>query len=295
VERALDLAAPAATEKGLDLAYVIDDSAPPTLVGDPIRLRQILVHLVGTAVTSTGSGAVVVAATAQHREGRIYALDLAVRGTGGGKVPEQCERVFQPFGAAGSGLGLMINRRLAALMGGTITVVSDGDDGAVFRVTVVVEAVVDPAHLRPRRLERELAGKQLLLTDDNETVRRLLAVQLTAWGVDVVGAASGREALLLLEQRTGFDAAILDVSMPEPGGLALARQIRRTRGYETLPLVIMGPGGPLDVAHAPLARIQFVSKPVKCHELRRALLKALAAPADAVRGCTVRDARGGVS
>jgi CheY-like chemotaxis protein len=236
IESALDLVAPAAADKGLDVAYTIDDATPTALLGDATRIRQILVNLLGNAVKFTPRGEVVVSASATHRAGRSYDVELAVRDTGIG-IPADCrDRLFHPFGqiaasatrrCGGTGLGLVIGLRLAELMGGTITAESEVGKGSTFRVTFVGAAVADPSALSPHREEPRFVGKRLLVVDDNRTNLRIVEHQTSAWGMIVSTAASGREALARLADGEAFDAAILDVCMPEMDGLTLARAIRR--------------------------------------------------------------------
>ncbi|HVU23913.1 MAG TPA: response regulator [Opitutus sp.] len=245
VESALDLLAPRVAEKGLDLLYEIADGVPGEVRGDATRLRQILVNLIGNAVKFTEKGEVVVSLRAQPRaDGRVE-LDFAVTDSGIGIPPDGLQRLFQSFSQVdasttrkfgGTGLGLAISRRLAQLMGGEMAVESTVGAGSTFRFNVAVAAVA--SHPRPfvAAAKPRVKGKRLLVVDDNATSRRILLTLADGWGVEARAAASGAEALDWLQDGQTFDAAILDMQMPEMDGVMLARAIRE---ISPMPLVLL--------------------------------------------------------
>ncbi len=287
VEGALDLIAPRANEKGLDLAYTIDDDVPAGVVGDVTRLRQVLVNLLSNAVKFTAEGEVTVSLHARPAPPRVagapdlVAVEFAVSDSGIGIPADRMHRLFQSFTQVdasttrqygGTGLGLAISKRLADMMGDGMTVSSTVGRGSCFRFTVVAP----PAAGRPREFlagaPSLLAGRRLLLVDDNATNRRILSLQTEAWDMRPHAAVSAAEALAWIDGGARFDLAILDMHMPRMDGLTLAREIRR-RGL-TLPLVLLssaptGAGGEAVFAAT-------LTKPVKPSQLFDVVLGVLA-------------------
>ena len=239
VESAVDLLAPRAAEKGLNLAYVIEPSVPRAVLGDATRLRQILVNLLGNAVKFTTSGEVVVTVATAPATAQDAVLHVSVRDTGIGIAPDQMDRLFRSFSQVdasttrrygGTGLGLAISKRLSELMGGTMWVESAGaGSGSTFHFTVRTPPAETsaPAPAFLTESQAELRGKRLLIVDDNATNRRILAMHAAAWGMAHRETASPREALEWVRLDQPFDAAILDMQMPEMDGLHLAAAIRQ--------------------------------------------------------------------
>ena len=242
IESALDLVAPQAAEKGLDLAYVLEGEVPAAVRGDVTRLRQILLNLLSNAVKFTERGEVVVTVKSEGER-----LDFAVRDTGIGLSQEAMTRLFQSFSQAdasttrkygGTGLGLAISKKLAELMGGSMDMHSAGPgQGSTFRFAVLAPPSEAPEGARREFLGAQplLAGKRMLVVDDNATNRRILALQAGRWGMAVQDTESPQQALRLLAGQT-FDLAVLDMHMPELDGVMLAQRIRAD-GH-VLPLVL---------------------------------------------------------
>jgi CheY-like chemotaxis protein len=286
VEAALDLLAPRVAEKGLDLLYEVADGVPGFVRGDPTRLRQILVNLLGNAVKFTERGEVMVSVAARPADAGRVELILAVRDTGIGIPEEGRARLFRSFSQVdasttrkfgGTGLGLAISKRLAELMGGRMWVESEAGRGSTFHFTILAEAcaakprawaAVSPAHL---------AGRRMLVVDDNDTNRRILADVGAGWGMEVAGFASGREALARLREGQLFDVAVLDMHMPEMDGLELAREIRRLRDAASMPLVLLSSIGQHEAQAAYAifsARLTKPAKPAQLFEVLALLFKA---------------------
>ena len=284
VEAAVDLVKGAAVEKRLELAYLIDEEVPCTLIGDATRLRQILVNLLGNAVKFTAAGEVgltVSAVPAPTGEQGRCVVTFAVRDTGVGIPAESQHRLFQSFSQVdasttrrygGTGLGLAISRRLAELMGGRIWVESTGvaGEGSTFAFTIVVPSSREPVRRFDRIDTARLVGRRLLVVDDNATNRRMLALQARAWGMTPIEAASGAAALALLDDEAALDVALLDWLMAEMDGLELAAEVHRRR--PNLPLIMISSAGTPDATLPGAAVIAaFLSKPVKPAQLYRAL------------------------
>ncbi len=248
LEGALDLLAPRASEKGLDLAYLIESHVPPTIVGDVTRLRQIFVNLMNNAVKFTEVGEVVVTIRAQALEEDDYEIAVAVRDTGIGIPTDRLHRLFRAFSQVdasttrhygGTGLGLVISKRLCEMMGGTMWVESTLGQGTTFHFSFRATAVDSQARVYLRGKVPQLAGKRLLVVDDNATNRRILKLQAEAWGMSVRAAESGAEALHWIDQGVMFDIGVLDMQMPAMDGAQLAAAIRRRSALAATPLILL--------------------------------------------------------
>jgi PAS domain S-box-containing protein len=278
VEDALDLLATRAAEKNLDLAYLIDDGVPSTLVGDVTRLRQVLVNLIGNAIKFTASGEVVVSVSSQVTA-RRHEVRFAVRDTGIGIPPERMDRLFKSFSQVdasttrmygGTGLGLAISKRLAELMHGMMWVESVPGAGSIFSFTIIAASVPTQARIWQRSAQPSLAGRRILIVDDNETNRRILTLQAQNWGMRARGAAHGAEALEWIRRGDPFDVAILDMQMPDMDGIALAAAIRAHRDARALPLVMLTSMGRREQGEQ-ATFAAFLSKPIKQSHLHDVL------------------------
>ncbi|NJN59300.1 MAG: response regulator [Leptolyngbyaceae cyanobacterium SL_5_9] len=295
IEESLDLLAPKAAEKGLELGYLIDPQTPQLIIGDVTRLRQVLVNLISNAVKFTKSGEVIVSVkvaqqptdeSASDALYPIYTLQFAVKDTGIGIPANRMDRLFKSFSQVdsstnrrygGTGLGLAISKHLSEMMGGRIWVESQIGQGSTFYFTILTQAT--PSFETGDRSDTDLLiGKRLLIVDDNATNRRILTLQAQAWGMLSRAAASGAEALSWLTQPDLFDIAILDMQMPYMDGLTLATAIRRQPGYLRLPLVMLTSMVNLERdAHATtIASFKaLLHKPVKQAQLHDILVRIL--------------------
>ena len=284
VESALDLVGPRAAEKQLDLAYLFEGELPAALDGDVTRLRQILLNLLANAVKFTERGEVVLTVSARSAEGGAE-LRFAVCDTGIGLSDEGRNRLFQSFTQAdssttrrygGTGLGLAISKKLAELMGGTMWVESGGlGKGSTFSFTILAPVAESPQANRRELLGSQpaLAGKRLLVVDDNATNRKVLALQAGKWGMQPRETASPREALEWLRAGAAFDVALLDMHMPEMDGLALARQVHGLA--PALPLVLFSSLGRREAGDDEGLFNAYLSKPLRQSQLFDALVGLL--------------------
>ncbi len=275
----LELVAGQAKEKGLELLYEIDLDVPEAVTGDENRLRQVLVNLLANAVKFTSAGEVVVRVTAQPaRTGRVM-LRFEVRDTGVGIPAEQLEQIFEPFSQGdvsttrrfgGTGLGLAISHRLTALMGGRIWAQSALGEGSIFTFTVDVGVATPTANLNEPYAS--LAGRRVLVVDDNATNRLVITRYVTAWGLDVSQAESGQEALEMVSREQPFDVILIDFHMPGMDGAQLARSLShddRTRGAR---LVLLSSA--VRAARDPVFEAG-ISKPIRPLMLRNVLIELL--------------------
>jgi CheY-like chemotaxis protein/nitrogen-specific signal transduction histidine kinase len=300
IEETLDLLAPKAAEKNLELAYLIYKNTPSWLYGDVTRIRQILVNLVGNGLKFTNSGEVIVGVTARKitvidedsvitADEPTYEVRFVVKDTGIGIPQDKIDRLFKAFSQVdssttrnygGTGLGLIISRRLTELMNGKMWVESDSDGGgSSFFFTIVAKAA--PASTQFYQKERnrpvQLEGKRLLIVEDNTTHRKILALQAQSWGMLAHATESGSEALKLLNLRGHFDLAILDMHMPKMDGLILAQKIREIPEYQKLPLVMLSS---LSISRTEIeaAQVDFaaiLNKPIRQFQLQDVLAQIL--------------------
>jgi len=251
VEDVVELLAEAATRRHIELACWIDDDVPLEAVGDPGRLRQILLNLAGNAIKFTEQGEVFVKMSREpSTDGRLQ-LRIEVRDTGIGMTPEAASRLFQSFTQVdgsvtrrfgGTGLGLAISRQLVELMGGRIGVESTPGRGSTFWFTLTL---AHGARTTPPIPETPPAfpGRRVLIVDDHETNRLILTRILRQWQITAEEARDGNAALerlrLAASENKPFDLAILDFHMPGMDGLELASAVRADASLSALPLMLL--------------------------------------------------------
>jgi len=296
IERAVDVLAPTAAGKQLELLYVIDDDLPRTVVGDQGRLRQILINLLSNAIKFTEGGEVELSASGgeirPERAGQPsrWRFTIRVRDTGIGIPPDRMSRLFQSFSQAdasisrrygGTGLGLAISRRLAELMNGSIVATSDGvaGRGSIFELTFEADAATDDVATAPVRLV-DLAERHILIVDDNATNRRILRTLVERWGMTARDTSSPREALRWVAGGERFDLLIADLHMPELDGIALATALRASEAGAQTPVIVLSSIGVHDRESDAVAA--SLVKPVKPSALHDAIATVLAGQATAV-------------
>ena len=279
VEEALDLFAAQIRMKKLEAVYLVSPDIPAGLMGDAMRLRQILVNLIGNAIKFTTEGEIKIEAQLQSQDEQGCHLLFSVSDTGIGIKKEGISKLFGAFQQVdtsttrrygGTGLGLVISKRLAGFMNGTMWVESTPGVGSTFYFTVVMQAAPPSAtYLHAVPGPGLLKSCSALIVDDNATNRRILERQLKIWGINTLSAASGAEALERFTEHC-FDTVLLDLQMPEMDGIALARQLRR---QSSVPLILLSSSGELLVGEEG-ALFQFqVPKPIRHSQLFNALLK----------------------
>ncbi len=251
VEDAVGLLAAQASAKGLELASLVHEAVPPILRGDPGRLRQILINLIGNAVKFTAAGEVVIHVDVDERTDAAVTLRFAVADTGIGIAPEARAHLFQPFSQAdtsttrrygGTGLGLAISKRLTELMDGAIGVESKAGSGSTFWFTARL-APAAPSTTTVSARPSDLRGRHVLVVDDNETNRTILRHHLVSGDMRATCAPDGLVALDLLRQArregTPYDVAILDMDMPGLDGLDVAAAIQTDPDLSSTKLVLL--------------------------------------------------------
>ena len=295
IEPTLKTLAPRAHQKGLELNCIIEPDMPEALQGDPSRLRQILVNLLGNALKFTKTGEVNLRVQREPAQGESISLHFSVEDTGIGIPAEQQTRIFEAFTQVdgstarrfgGTGLGLTICRELVEIMGGRIWVESTLGRGSTFHFTASFGVSEAPAPAEPLEAV-QLAGMRALVVDDNQTNRRILGGLLAGWGMEPTLAGSGAEALGTMararQARQSFRLVLTDAEMPEMDGFELAAEIRRDPGLAGVSILMLTSAGQRgDAARCREAGLGgYLTKPVGQSELRDAILRVLATKPEA--------------
>src|SRR6476469_502691 len=301
IEEALQLVAPKVAGTDIELTYALDDAMPRLVVGDAARLRQVLVNLLANAIKFTTAGEVGVTVSARRLEGSRREVHFAVRDTGIGIPKDRFDRLFKVFSKVdvsttsrygGTGLGLAISKRLSELMGGRIWAESEPGKGSTFHFTIVADEVEALEHAAADREQPELAGKRVLIVDDNASNRLLLKLQTERWGMRARDTNSPAVALEWIVQGDPFDVALLDYQMPEMDGIALAREIRAVRGAHAPVLILLSSTGQsLASAPADAGFAAGLSKPLRLSHLRDRLFETFGDQRDTSAGAVPPVAR----
>jgi PAS domain S-box-containing protein len=240
-------------DKTIEVLFRIDPALPPMVVGDALRLQQILLNLAGNAIKFTERGEVVVSAQLVSQSEHTLSIAFAIRDTGIGIAPDQCERIFDGFSQAeastarrfgGTGLGLAISQRLVRLMGGTLRVVSEVGQGSVFDFAVEFGISAVQPDSAPAPLQDALMrGLSCLVVDDNPVARTVLREMAASFGWRVEVAADGYEALEAIAgqaaRRKAYDVVFIDWRMPAMDGWETSRRIRQLAPQGKTPLIVM--------------------------------------------------------
>jgi CheY-like chemotaxis protein/HPt (histidine-containing phosphotransfer) domain-containing protein len=252
------LVASKASEKGLELAYFMYPDTYEVISGDVTRLRQILVNLFSNAIKFTNSGEVILSVTSQIKyqsepilvsqpHSQLYEITFSVKDTGIGIPEDKMHRLFKPFSQVdasttrhygGTGLGLVISKRLTELMGGTMCVESIVGQGSNFVFTIVAAFIEQSDHQYQVYHQQLISNKRILIVEDSVTNIQVLTSQLQSLNMVVRSAESVQKALKYLQQEQ-FDVAILDMQMPEMNGLTLVEKIRQLPNCQQLPLIML--------------------------------------------------------
>jgi len=279
-----------AHQKGLELIYDVQPDVPEALIGDPGRIRQVLINLVGNAVKFTEGGEVFVNVEEESHEDTITCLHFMVKDTGVGIPKEKQEEIFEAFSQAdgsmarkygGTGLGLAICTRLVTMMCGAMWVESQPGRGSTFHFTLRLALQDKPSVGAVPLQPEQLSDLHALIVDDNFTNRRVLTGMLTRWGMRPTAAEGGRAALQALEvaKSTGrpFPLILLDGQMPEMDGFTLAERIKNDPGLVGATIMMLTSAGHLgDAARCrELGISAYLVKPIRQGELLQAICNVL--------------------
>jgi two-component system sensor histidine kinase/response regulator len=281
-----------AHKKGIEVLMDVAADVPELINGDAVRLRQILVNLVGNSIKFTELGEVGVRVEITSHEAGSAVFHFIVRDTGIGIPAEKLLKIFEPFTQAdgsttrrygGTGLGLSISMRLIELMGGRIWVESDAGQGSQFHFTATF-GLVEQTQMRPQLALSDVNGTPVLIVDDNDMNRQILSQMLNNWRMAPVTASGGAEALATLEAaligRHPFPLVLLDAQMPGMDGFAVAEEIRkRPKLAGAIILMLTSHLAPGDYNRSrALGIAATLSKPIQQSELLDAILNILAKP-----------------
>lgn len=285
IENSFDLFVQVAAKKNLELLYYVEPDVPEALLGDPTRLRQIIVNLLGNAIKFTEEGEVNIRVhTIMMNESTEQCqLQFSVSDTGIGISEDAQKKLFSSFTQAdasstrkygGTGLGLAISKRLTELMGGTIWIESTEGEGSTFYFTVnlpIAEAL--PKHAAKHPSIQEIKGKRVLIVDDNETNRNILCAQMEQWGASPMAFAHPEQVLQHLRQASPYDIILLDYQMPVMDGSTLAKAIYKLPDYPQVPIIILSSSYENISAHPSISC--RMAKPVKVNKLRQQMAQLL--------------------
>jgi len=280
-----------AHEKGLELAYHVHPDMPPVLMGDPGRLGQIIINLVGNSIKFTEKGEVVVRVQAESRTEDAVLIHYSVSDTGIGISSDKQQMIFDAFTQSdssttrkygGTGLGLAISARLVGMMGGRIWVDSAEGKGSVFHFTTCMKIPKGPTERAPTVEPAELRGKQVLVVDDNATNRFILEEMLQRWQMRPSLAESGERALECLEQardkKGAYPLVLLDARMPDMDGFTLAQKIKKDPSLAGATIMMLTSDGRRgDAARClELGISAYLTKPIRQSDLLDAITTVLA-------------------
>ncbi len=286
VEDSLDMMASKASEKGLDLAYLIENNVPPSINGDITRLKQILINLLNNAIKFTERGEVFLSVSCKQLDKYNFEILFAVKDSGIGIPENRMNKLFKAFSQVdtsttrmhgGSGLGLAISKKLAEMMGGKMWLESKVNEGSIFFFTILAGSSPSISSIYTQENSLRFKDKKILIVDDNRTCVIALKTQLENWSMKPCVMESPAEALELIASGESFDAAILDYRMPVMDGINLASEIRRFDKGEELPIVILTSIGKKEnlAEFRNLKLSAFINKPLKYRQLYDCLASVL--------------------
>ena len=282
IEDVMDLFAAKAAKSGIDLVYQIDPLIPAQLHTDALRLRQILINLIGNAMKFTASGEIFlkVNKVGVDNDGHI-GLQFEVMDTGIGISKDKISRLFKAFSQidssttrkyGGTGLGLVICERLVHLLGGAITVESEEGKGSIFSFRINAGVSNQPIIVFNKFNLASHTGKQVLIVDDNATNLRILNLQMEQWGLTAVQCSSGKSALDYLKLNA-VDLVVTDMQMPEMDGVELSTKIKRE--LPSLPIILLSSIGDETKTKYPFLFSAVLTKPAKQQHLGKLIQMAL--------------------
>jgi len=281
IEDVLDVLAPIAAKKGLDLGYWLDAGTPEAIVGDRLRTRQALINLVSNGIKFTDEGEVLVSVSANRGANSAHEIHIVVEDSGPGIPADRLDRLFKPFSQVdssasrsfeGTGLGLAISKHLAELMGGKMWVDSTKDKGSSFHFTFLAKPAVGSNRSFLYQADDQLNGKRLLIVDDSMVMQNFLSRQIGLWGMHVQTAGSATKGLEKLWASDGFDLVLIDPLGLSSTGADWVADMQKICSSKQIPVVTLSARtSDEQPAQDELGTIAALSKPVKPELLLEAL------------------------
>ncbi|AYL95433.1 hybrid sensor histidine kinase/response regulator [Mucilaginibacter celer] len=280
IEEVMDIFSQTAAKRELELVYQIDPALPHQIIGDSLRLKQVLTNLTGNAIKFTERGEVFIKVfLSKTINDKDIEIGFSVMDTGIGIPEDKLTTLFNAFTQVdssttrrygGTGLGLVISERLVKLMGGEIWVESVFGEGSVFVFTIKTAISKKQSKNVPIAFNAaELEGKSVLIVDDNKTNRFILQTQLEQWGIQTVAVPSAKQALEILADTEGFNLVITDMEMPEMDGVGLAKVIKEK--HKELPVIMLSSIGDGSKRKYPGLFSSILTKPVKQAQLGKSI------------------------
>ncbi|MDB5138067.1 MAG: response regulator [Mucilaginibacter sp.] len=282
VEGVLDVFAESAARLNLDLVYQIEHNVPTQIIGDSLRLRQILINLVGNAVKFTSKGEIFIGVKVVSDKNNDLELSFSVRDTGIGIPADKINKLFKAFSQVdssttrkygGTGLGLAISEKLIQLMGGKICVESEPGKGTTFQFNIKSQAGSKAARTYVHLNVSDIENKHVLVVDDNFTNRSIMAAQLIQWKFIPLLAESGQQALEILSGKQKIDLVISDMNMPEMDGILLAKSIKEI--HPEMRIILLSSVGNEQSRHEAYLFNVVLTKPTKHHVLYKHMVDQL--------------------
>jgi len=292
VEEAVDTLALQATEKGLDIAYVIDRSMETTLLGDPTRLRQVVMNLIGNAVKFTGKGGVCVRVSPLEEWDDRLKAQFSIRDTGIGIPADRVDTLFDSFSQVdasttrkygGTGLGLSISKNLAELMGGSMWVESVIEEGSTFHFTVEFRKSGIESLPAGTKTVGEFEGKNALIVEHNEFSRESLRSQVEHFGLESIGLESLADLENLEVESSNLLLAYVESGIDGLDTNELVESVRKGSGNSNLPVVISGPLGSLHAGSGVSGKVLSQLKPCKLANTKRNLMESVGLAEETVK------------
>lgn len=290
IEEALDVYAPRAIEKGVDLLYMLQPDVSPFLIGDMKRLKQVLGNLVNNAIKFTDEGEIFISVEKSTSDSDCCEILFSVKDSGIGITKEKLETIFEAFTQGesfatrrygGTGLGLSIAKHLVGLMGGRMWAESIPGKGSTFYFTVrMKQAETGTTKLYIRGQIPELKNSKVLVVDNDPASRQIFTAQFDAWGMRAFTATTGKEALRIIDdQDSYFDLGLIDLHLPEMSGVELAKSIRDIPFKGDFPFILLSSIGKVTDLPQDLFDAQ-ITKPVKLAELFEYILSVISESRD---------------
>lgn len=280
VEEVMDLFSQKSSKQKIDLLYEIDYQLPQQIIGDDLRLKQVLINLINNALKFTDKGEVFCKISlSKYLDDNKLELKFSVSDTGIGIPDDKLVDLFKPFSQldssttrkyGGTGLGLVISERLVSLMGGVIWAESEVGKGSTFNFTIQTTGAGNAGRDTLSLFSRPgLAGKKILVVDDNATNRLILKTQLERWDFVPVTASSGKEALSILAEQQQFELIITDMEMPKMNGVTFAKHVKSL--YPALPIIMLSSIGDETLKKYADLFSAILIKPVKQKQLSKSI------------------------